>query len=71
MTIDECVKYFLGNYAFDENENSEAKHHNEVLDYTIDTLRKYQEILDIVLLNDEEFKQCGLKELKEILEVIG
>ena len=71
MTIDKCIEYFLENYAFDENEDSEAKHHNEVLDYTIDTLRKYQEILDIVLLNDEEFKQCGLRELKEILEVIG
>lgn len=34
-------------------------------------MRKYQKIVDIVSLNDEEFKQCGLNELKEILEVIA
>ncbi len=37
----------------------------------IDTMCKYQKIVDIVSLNGEEFKQCGLKELKEILEVIA
>jgi len=37
----------------------------------IEIMRKYQKIVDIVSLNDEEFKQCGLKELKEILEVIA
>ena len=37
----------------------------------ISTMRKYQKIVGIVSLNDEEFKQCGLKELKEILEVIA
>ena len=36
-----------------------------------ETMRKYQKIVNIVSLNDEEFKQCGLKELKEILEVIA
>lgn len=40
------------------------------LEHTIKNLRKYQKIVDIVSLNDEEFKQCSLKELKEILEVI-
>jgi len=34
-------------------------------------LEKYQKIVRIVSLNDEEFKQCGLNELKEILEVIA
>ncbi len=37
----------------------------------IETMRKYQKIVRIVSLNDEEFKQCGLRELKEILEVIA
>lgn len=37
----------------------------------ISIMRKYQKIVGIVSLNDEEFKQCGLKELKEILEVIA
>ena len=37
----------------------------------LDIIDKYQKIVDIVSLNDEEFKQCGLKELKEILEVIA
>ena len=41
------------------------------LSEAIDTMRKYQKIVDIVSLNGEEFKQCGLKELKEILEVIA
>ena len=43
----------------------------ESIDVAIDTMRKYQKIVDIVSLNGEEFKQCGLKELKEILEVIA
>lgn len=37
----------------------------------LDIIDKYQKIVGIVSLNDEEFKQCGLKELKEILEVIA
>ena len=37
----------------------------------LDIIDKYQKIVDIVSLNGEEFKQCGLKELKEILEVIA
>lgn len=41
------------------------------INYAIDTMCKYQKIVNIVSLNDEEFKQCGLKELKEILEVIA
>ena len=43
----------------------------ECLDTAIATMRKYQKIVDIVSLSGEEFKQCGLKELKEILEVIA
>lgn len=43
----------------------------ESIDIAIETMRKYQQIVNIVSLNDEEFKQCGLKELKEILEVIA
>ena len=44
---------------------------NYALDMAKDTMRKYQKIVDIVSLNAEEFKQCGLKGLKEILEVIA
>ena len=40
------------------------------INYALDIMSKYQKIVNIVSLNDEEFKQCGLKELKEILEVI-
>ena len=43
----------------------------EAFQVAISTMRKYQKIVDIVSLNGEEFKQCGLKELKEILEVIA
>lgn len=41
------------------------------INFALDTMRKYQKIVDIVSLNGEEFRQCGLKELKEILEVIA
>lgn len=41
------------------------------LENALDIIKKYQKIKDIVSLNDEEFKQCGIKGLKEILEVIG
>ena len=44
-----------------------ADYHNQI----VNTMCKYQKIVDIVSLNGEEFKQCGLKELKEILEVIA
>jgi myosin-crossreactive antigen len=49
--------------------DNDADH--KALVMAIDTMRKYQKIVDIVSLNDEEFKQCGLKELKVILEVIA
>lgn len=52
-----------------EDENLQV--FKEPLLTAIDTMRKYQQIVNIVSLNDEEFKQCGLKELKEILEVIA
>lgn len=42
-----------------------------ILETAIDIMRKYEKIVNIVSLNGEEFKQCGLKELKEILEVIA
>lgn len=42
----------------------------EAFETAIDIMNKYQKIVDIVSLNGEEFKQCGLKELKKILEVI-
>lgn len=44
---------------------------DECISDAIDTMHKYQKIVSIVSLNDEEFKQCGLKELKGILEVIA
>ena len=41
------------------------------LENAIDIINKYQRIKEVVSLNDEEFKQCGLRELKEILEIIA
>lgn len=65
MTIDKAIdimeRYEM--YGF----NAQKDGRNKV----IETMRKYQKIVDIVSLNGEEFKQCGLKELKEILEVIA
>ena len=66
MTIEDCIKELLIN-----KEDDTYVLGNETIDFAIDTMRKYQMIVDIVSLNGEEFKQCGLKELKEILEVIA
>ncbi|MBO7733494.1 MAG: hypothetical protein J6S67_13100 [Methanobrevibacter sp.] len=65
ITIDDSIKALL-------TERKTALHENKkAFDFAVETMRKYQKIVDIVSLNDEEFKQCGLKELKEILEVIA
>jgi len=68
MTIDEALKVWLPIIRMGVETMPECK---EALDMAINSMRKYQKIVDIVSLNDEEFKQCGLKELKEILEVIA
>ena len=59
------LNYDNGDYCYGDNTTKYS------LDVAITTMRKYQQIVGIVSLNDEEFKQCGLKELKEILEVIA
>jgi len=64
MTIDKTIEFFNGL----ECHTPQAK---DARDVAIDIMRRYQKIVSIVSLNDEEFKQCGLKELKEILEVIA
>ena len=65
MTIDKTIdimeRYEM--YGFNAQKDGRNK--------AIETMRKYQQIVNIVSLNNEEFKQCGLKELKEILEVIA
>ena len=67
MTVNKAIPkiQFVRNALNDDMEIAKA------YDLAIDTMRKYQKIVDIVSLNGEEFKQCGLKELKEILEVIA
>ena len=67
MTIDKAIPkiQFVRNALNDDMEIAKA------YDLAIETMHKYQKIVGIVSLNDEEFKQCGLKELKEILEVIA
>jgi hypothetical protein len=82
MTIDEaiyCMKSYLPNddythcteckyYGCKDNKTCKS---SEAHQKAMEIMRKYQKIVGIVSLNDEEFKQCGLKELKEILEVIA
>jgi hypothetical protein len=70
MTIDEAIKIFNTLLAF-HNVTCTIDELEEVCKMAIDAMSKYQKIVGIVSLNDEEFKQCGLKELKEILEVIA
>lgn len=75
MTIEDCISKLieiLEEATEDENAVCYVTDVDEpTLKMAIDTIRKYQKIVGIVSLNDEEFKQCGLKELKEILEVIA
>ena len=82
MTIDDSERYLklmLGGMKYaveywkdkDKEESDIEKTNVEAVKTALDTMRKYQKIVDIVSLNGEEFRQCGLKELKEILEVIA
>ena len=64
MTIDNAITWL-------NTDDYESKGFADATSVAIDTMRKYQKIVQIVSLNDEEFKQCGLRELKEILEVIA
>ncbi len=71
MTIDEIIKYLPAPICDSTVIDSEKQKEYEAHDTAVIIMRKYQKIVDIVSLNDEEFKQCGLRELKEILEVIA
>ena len=71
MTIDDATLYMELYKRKLFNSVSDLEKDIEAYDIAIKTMRKYQKIVNIVSLNDEEFKQCGLKELKEILEVIA
>ena len=79
MTIDDNVDFLNEAKDFFEDVANDPKIKESIkiyfiiesLEIVISTMRKYQKIVDIVSLNDEEFKQCGLRELKEILEVIA
>ena len=70
MTIDKCIeKITHEKQCFID----ECWHNNgelEAYDMAIEIMRKYQKIEQIVMKSPDEFKQCGLKELKEILEVL-
>lgn len=71
MTIDEAISWII---TISEHEGEDIPIYDtdvEAIKMAVSTMRKYQKIVGIVSLNDEEFKQCGLKELKEILEVIA
>ncbi len=71
MTIEEAIRRIDEHNYIHQRKEPRAIYISEALDMAIETMRKYQKIVDIVSLNGEEFKQCGLKELKEILEVIA
>lgn len=69
MSIDKAIKLMIQGSKYDYDGTPEE--FCEAYDMSIEIMRKYQQIVQIVSLNDEEFKQCGLRELKEILEVIA
>ncbi|MBQ1569668.1 MAG: hypothetical protein IIZ78_00985 [Clostridiales bacterium] len=71
MTIDKAISHlYTYSSTMGSGQTTQAQH-EESKRVAIEIMRKYQKIVSIVSLNDEEFKQCGLKELKEILEVIA
>lgn len=71
MTIDKAIDHlYTYSSTLGSGQTTQAQH-EEAKKVAIDTMRKYQKIVQIVSLNDEEFKQCGLRELKEIMEVIA
>lgn len=66
------MKYAVRYWKDKDKEESDIEQTNvEAVKTALETMCKYQKIVDIVSLNGEEFRQCGLKELKEILEVIA
>ena len=71
MSIDKAIKKLKGQQADFNEQYIDYGGINDAFFTAYAVMRKYQKIVDIVSLNDEEFKQCGLKELKEILEVIA
>ena len=68
MTIDNHIKILK---SYHNGFTGYVSNLQDSIDVAVDIMCKYQKIVDIVSLNDEEFKQCGLKELKEILEIIA
>lgn len=72
MSIEEIIKSFDYIKHVGNGESTYEHCREEIaLNEAVAIMQKYQKIVDIVSLNGEEFKQCGLKELKEILEVIA
>ena len=66
MSIENSLEWLISrkeHYEMDDNCQELA----QALDVAIDTMHKYQKIKDIVSLNNEEFKQCGLKEILEVI----
>ena len=74
MTIAESIQtleYLRDSGVFPFSTKEGVLYTTESIDAVIENMHKYKKIVDIVSLNGEEFKQCGLKELKEILEIIA
>ena len=67
----QTLEYLRDSGVFPFSTKEGVLYTTESIDVAISTIHKYQKIVSIVSLNDEEFKQCGLKELNEILEVIA
>ncbi len=65
MSIKDTKMHLVMQKSYALGENYRA------LENALDIINRYQRIKEVVSLNDEEFKQCGSKELKEILEIIA
>lgn len=55
-------------WGFSDNEVSPSI---SACEYSIRAIEKLEEIKQVVMISPDEFKQCGLRELKEILEILS
>lgn len=70
MTIDNCIDYY--NRSFAIGDTDAARQHNDVLEMTIETMRKYQKIAKIIRKYDVAWEFHHMKttidEIREVIE---
>ena len=60
MTIDDCIDYYNRSFAIGEADDD--RQHNDILEMTIETMRKYQKIQEII----EPLRHLSIDEMSDI-----